>query len=341
MNRELFVPDKLYNFLCLGAGDANHQEIAASYAGVDNLGLWQVAQENELESIIAHKFRDKVVADEIPEFWENAHEVNLARISEYMRELDRVAEALDRKGIPLVALKNSGIARGIYPCFGCCPMGDLDLLVERRHFREACSTIINDGYCLELRYSSRIQDLEAAESYGSAEFCKNLSAGLKLWLELQWRPVGGRWLSLKREPEGDDLIARSNEIRGTKARLLSPEDNLLSVCLHTAKHSYVRAPGLRLHLDVDRIVNRQLINWDIFLKQVLSLRVKTPVYFSLIIPKVLFDTPVPEDVLSRLKPPPWKEKVICNWLRRVNIFKPNEQKFGKIGYLIFMYLLYD
>ena len=47
-------------------------------------------------------------------------------------------------------------------------------------------------------------------------------------------------------------------------QILSPEDNLLQVALHTAKHSYVRAPGFRLHSDVDRIVCFQEINWNIF-----------------------------------------------------------------------------
>ena len=53
--------------------------------------------------------------------------------------------------------------------------------------------------------------------------------------------------------DGDDLIDRSQQIEGTSLRILSPEDNLLQVCLHTAKHSYVRSPGFRLHLDVDQL----------------------------------------------------------------------------------------
>ena len=85
-----------------------------------------------------------------------------------------------------------------------------------------------------------------------------------MWVELQWRPVAGRWIREDQEPNADDLINRSLPITGTNVRLLAPEDNLLQVCLHTAKHSYMRAIGFRLHTDVDRIVNYQNINWNIF-----------------------------------------------------------------------------
>ena len=54
----------------------------------------------------------------------------------------------------------------------------------------------------------------------------------------------------------------SLEVNGSNVRILAPEDNLLQVALHTAKHSYVRAPGFRLHSDVDRVVRFQSIDWN-------------------------------------------------------------------------------
>ena len=104
-------------------------------------------------------------------------------------------------------------------------------------------------------------------------------------------------------------------IPGSAARLLAPEDNLLQIALHTAKHSYVRAPGFRLHTDVDRVVRRQPLNWDLFLTRVIALEVKTPVFFSLAIPRSLFGTPIPDEVLAQLQPHPWKLALITKWLQ--------------------------
>lgn len=158
-----------------------------------------------------------------------------------------------------------------------------------------------------------------------------LPGDIPLWLELQWRPVAGRWIRPDQEPSAEELIARSQPIPGTAVRLLAPEDNLLQVALHTAKHSYVRAPGFCLHLDVERIVRYQDIDWDLFLKRVLALQVKTPVYFSLAIPKTLFDTPIPDRVLEQLRPPAWKERLITHWLNRAGLFNPDERKFSNLS----------
>ena len=251
-----------------------------------------LARENQVESLLAHVLME-VFGSEVPAPWRQAHEETLQRLCLYLGELDRLAARLAGDGIPLVALKNGGIARGIFPCPGCCPMGDLDVLVEKRHFRRAHELLLDEGYTFEFRSPLEKASLEAAESGGGAEYWKVLPGGEKLWLELQWRPVAGRWIRPDQEPKAEELLARSIPIPGSAVRLLAPEDNLLQIALHTAKHSYVRAPGFRLHTDVDRVVRRQPLNWEVFLTRVMSLEVKTPVYFSLAIPRFLFGTPIP------------------------------------------------
>lgn len=311
------------------------------YEQVSDALLWQAAQKNRVAPIVAHVLMDTFGPDNIPANWRQAHKETYRRISAYLAELDRIAARLAEEGIPLVALKNGGIARGIHPCPGCCPMGDLDVLVEKRHFRTSHHILLDEGYRFEFRSPLEEADLEAAERGGGAEYHRELLDGHTLWLELQWRPVAGRWIRPDQEPAAEELIARSLSIPGTAVRLLAPEDSLLQVALHTAKHSYVRAPGFRLHLDVEHIVRYQTINWDLFLSRVQALQVKTPVYFSLVIPKALFDTPIPDEVLRRLRPPAWKKQLITRWLQRVGLFNPDERKFSNLGFILFSALLYD
>ena len=130
-------------------------------------------------------------------------------------------------------------------------------------------------------------------------------------------------------------MARSVAVEGSSVRLLSPEDNLLQVALHTAKHTFVRAPGFRLHTDVDRIVRSCEIDWDIFLSRVCSLQVKTAVYLSLAFAHDLLATPVPLEVLDRLKPSVWKLRLMVRWLERVGLFDPDGKKWGRVGFIIF------
>lgn len=312
------------------------------YQAMGDARAFELAQRNDLDAVVAHRLLDALGSAQTPAQWLASHQATAERMTAYLAELDRVAALLAREGIPLVALKNGGIARGLYPCAGCCPMGDLDVLVEKRHFRRAHQLLLEQGYQFEFRSALELAELDAAEQGGGAEYHKTLPDGQALWLEVQWRPVAGRWIRPDQEPPAEALLARSIAIPGTAVRLLAPEDNLLQVALHTAKHSYMRAPGFRLHLDVERIVRATPdLDWQRFTRQVIGLQVKTPVYFSLAIPAALFGTPIPPAVLAQLRPPAWKERLLTRQIRRAGLFDPEQRKFGKLGYILFTALLYD
>ena len=328
----------LYLPVATGPGEALRR-VAES----NDTALFAAALANDVAAPVAHAMANVLGGlSSVPLHWRVAHEAVFTQITDYLVELDLVAERLADAGIPLVALKNGGIARGIYPCPGCCPMGDLDVLVQRRHFRQAHDILLDCGYRFEFRSELEEADLDAAEHGGGAEYHKQLPNGIMLWLELQWRAVAGRWIRPDQEPSADELMARSIAIPGTAVRMLAPEDNLLQVALHTAKHSYVRAPGFRLHLDVERIVRGYPdLDWDRFVAQAMDLQVKTPVYFSLAIAHQVLNTPIPQEVLAQLRPAAWKEQVLVQQIGRAGLFNPDESKFTRVGYILFTSLLYD
>jgi hypothetical protein len=220
-------------------------------------------------------------------------------------------------------------------------MGDIDVLVAQADFPRAHDILLQLGYRFEFRNPLEKTEFSAAVSAGSAEYCRRLETGEELWFELQWRPVAGRWIQPDQEPRAADLITRSLPIQGSHARLLSPEDNLLQVALHTAKHSYVRAPGLRLHTDVDRIVRAQSPDWDRFLALAASLQVRTATYYALEIPRQICGTPIPPDVCEQLAPPKPQQRQLSRLLRRGGLFHPKESKFSRLEYIVFTSLLYD
>lgn len=277
----------------------------------------------------------------LPQYWKDSYLVLQARITQYMIELDEVAELLDGHGIQVVALKNSGIARALYPFLGASPMGDLDVLVKKSDFRQAHRRLTENGYIMKFRSPLEEENLDSAEQGGGAEYSVELTSGHHLWFELQWRPVAGRWIRPDQEPSSEELISRSQTINGTKVRLLSPEDNLLQVCLHTAKHTYVRAPGFRLHTDVDRILRSTEIDWDKFTKLVISLEVRTAVYLSLALANNLLRSPIPDEVMHKISPNKYKVIFMTKWLQKVGLFDPDGKKWGTLGYILFVSFIYD
>jgi hypothetical protein len=331
-------------FFCQAIRHRDNLDCATLVKLYHQLGDEQIFQDcvkNGIDSIAGDALSLCPSIETLPDHWQAARFKVGERVSRYLTELDRVATALRAAKIPLVALKNSGIVRGIYSYPEASPMGDLDLLVRRSDFRTAHSIILKSGYHLKFRSPLEEEDIEKAEKSGGAEYFRELDAGEPMWLELQWRPIAGRWIRQEREPNATELMARSVEIANSDVRLLSPEDNLLQVALHTAKHSYVRAPGFRLHTDVDRLVHELDIDWNLFLSRVEEARLCTAVYFSLQMAKELLQTPIPDWVLIRLSPAAWKRGIIRWWLMSVGLFDPMTPKWSRLGYVLFVILLYD
>tara|TARA_B100000242_G_scaffold126304_1_gene89062 strand:+ start:9820 stop:11040 length:1221 start_codon:yes stop_codon:yes gene_type:complete len=317
------------------------KEINKKFDLIGDQKIWEFAKNERSESIISNTLIDVLNKKGISNRWLLSSKEIGEKIKLYMQELDYLASELKKINIQIIALKNSGIARGIFKNYSASPMGDIDVLVNPEDFYEAHKQMIKLGYEFSDRSPFAIKNVHEAFEHGGAEYICKLPNGKKLWIELQWRPVAGRWIQPSQEPSVSDLFKNSIPIKGSCCRLLSPEDNLLQVCLHTAKHSYVRSPGFRLHTDVDRIVSHYEIDWEKFYKKVVSLKVRTPVYLSLLIPKMLLKSEVPKIILEKLNFSPFKHSLLQSWLLKVGLFSPEEKKWNRFGYIFFNLLLFD
>ncbi|GAB6155715.1 hypothetical protein JCM17380_44660 [Desulfosporosinus burensis] len=301
--------------------------------------LFRVAIDNEVASIIYPSLA-LIIPDRLPEEWENEYLKVKKHVTFMMNQVTCLAKVLKDVGIPLVILKNGGIALSMEYDLGKCPMGDVDTLVRKKDFIKAHNVILGQGYKFKFRSEYEFEDIEQAYQDGSTEYYKQENDNI-MWFELAWRPIAGRWIAHELEPSAEDFVSHAVEIEENGAYVLSPEDNLLQVCIHTAKHSYIREPGFRLHLDVERIVNRTQIDWDLFIRKAEETKVKAVAYFSLYIPHVLFGTPIPNEVLNRLKPNQLKERILRNMIERGGILNDGKEKFSKISFIMFQLLLYD
>lgn len=316
------------------------KKINGLFEAVNEKNLYEICAENEVESIVAHTLMRTGIKN-LRESWNSCYSSTNKRIGAYLAEVNDLAKLFADSGIDLIVLKNGGICLGLMSNPGLCPMGDVDTLVRKSDFLKAHEILLRAGYELEFRSKLEKNDINEAFKDGGAEYFKVLNNSEKFWFELSWRSVSGRWIRPDQEPDTEELISRSLIIPGSRARMLSSEDNLLQVALHTAKHTYVRAPGFRLHLDVERIVKNSKINWTSFLEQVLELKVKTPVYFSLYLAKLLFATPIPEEILQALQPWGFKRKLMLWWIDKVGLMYPKRPKFSRWGYIAFTCLQYD
>ena len=327
--------------IALSAKDISYKTnyIEKAWNSIDEDKLFHFAKVDEVSSHVAFILKDSKL--KYNSKWDKEYEEINHRITVLMDVLEEVATKLKENSIEIVALKNAGIAKALYINNACSPMGDLDLLVRSTDFTRAHAIIEQElGFTFKFRSEFEEENLEEAFRGGGTEYFKMVD-GYKVWLELQWRPIAGRWIQPHNEPNGNKLMDNSKSVKGSNVRILSPEDNLLQVALHTAKHSYVRAPGFRLHSDVDRVVRFQEINWDKFLSKVYELKLKTAVYFSLYYARELLNSPIPDYVLSQLNPFWIRKSVIKYYINKAGIYNQDKRKFSKIGYILFNLSLYD
>jgi len=71
------------------------------------------------------------------------------------------------------------------------------------------------------------------------------------------------------------------------------------------------------------------------------MNVKTAVYFSLYLPSILFNTPIPEDIIKRLEPCKCQREFLMHLIVKAGLFHPLEHKFSRPAYLAFTAALFD
>lgn len=336
-----FLDDEYYK-LMLDMSKEMHdkseqQTISNRFQTFDQKKFFAICHEHELDGVVG--CYAKSIGLELPDYWEKEFEKQSRRQEFFKEKAKDICESMDAAGIPMVLLKNGGIMSALIPQAVKCPMEDIDSLIRKKDFFKAHGILLEKGFQLKFRSEFEKDEIGDAYRHGSAEYFLPMPGEKEMWFELSWRSVDGRWIRPDMEPDTDDFIARSFMPEGTKVHVLSPEDNLLQVSIHTAKHSYCRAPGLRLHMDVDRIVAHETIDWERFLAIAKNIHVKTSTYFSLLIPSVIFGTQVPQWVLDELKPK--QADKILNMLSRAGLTHPKGKKFSKLQFLMFQTALYD
>ena len=330
------------NKLMLDMSKENHsaeeeESIKKRYSEADNEELFRLLHEHELDGVAGNYALSLGLS--LCDEWQKEYEKQKTRQEFLKQKSEEVCKLMYENGIRMVILKNGGIMHSMIDEAVKCPMEDIDSLVSKKDFYKAHELLEKAGFVFRFRSEYEKEKLSEAFRDGSTEYYFTMPDGGEMWFELAWRPVAGRWIRLDLEPAVDDLMTRAADVKGNHVYVLSPEDNLLQVCVHTAKHSYVRAPGLRLHMDVDRIVSHNRIDWDLFLKKVKETRVKTSTYLSLYIPSVIFDTEIPQYVLDELAPKN-KEKLF-EMLAEAGLLHPHGKKFSKLKFLGFQTALYD
>jgi hypothetical protein len=225
-----------------------------------------------------------------------AYAANMQKALVLSRELIRVLDRLGTLGIELIPYKGIVLSETYYGDIAMRQVGDLDLFVRRRD-------LIRTRVALrELGYAPRIEIPAASEAdYIAAGYEYSFDGPLgKASLELQWA-LQPRYCAIDYDMDG--LFTRAAEITlgGCSIKTLSPEDLLLVLSLHAAKHVWGRLIWLR---DIAQILERGNLDFASLLSHARELGIVRMLHVTLLLVNRFLETPIPKEFDSAIRSGP-------------------------------------
>jgi len=165
----------------------------------------------------------------------SAYDANLRSSLWFTAELARIMQHFERRQLRAVPYKGAVLAQSLYRDLGLRSFSDLDFLISSADFERAKQALAEVGYRPSADLTPAVERLWLRAGY---ERAFSSAAGKNL-VELQWALLAhfyGVDLGV------EDLMARAGRtvVGGCEVPCLAPEDSLLVLCLHAAKHLWTR-----------------------------------------------------------------------------------------------------
>jgi hypothetical protein len=209
--------------------------------------------------------------------------VNARRNLRFGSELLRLVATLESAGIPVLAFKGPVIAWTLYESPALREMSDVDILVPPADARRACDVLFSAG---------------CVSNYPGAD-----------WRMFRWLseislsrggvPIDLHWATLPRflrfADAGEAAWTRRCEVAvaGGAVHTLSPEDLLLFLAVHGAKHCWT---GLNWLADWARLAGRPEIDWDLVVARARASRISRTLSLALALIRGLLACPSPVEL---------------------------------------------
>lgn len=248
---------------------------------------------------LIHRHLESVGADTIPRavrarLWARCQKT-LARNRSMSRALLEVLKAFEDAGIRALAFKGPALAVQLYEDEGLREFGDLDLLVHFESLQAAKEVMSALGYDrdAELESHSERAMLQSRLYYHLAFF----RASDGILVELHWKTDAEFAVESTHSPEWWASLGTVC-LHGANIRAFNPDELLLVLLLHGAKHGWNRLAWL---VDVAELLRREpRFSWTRIHEVSQRLGCRRRVAAGLLLANELLGAPVPEGAVDTL-----------------------------------------
>ncbi len=187
---------------------------------------------------------------EIERSLRSAYDANLRRSLWFTAELARIMQHFERRQLRVVPYKGPVLAQSAYRDVGLRNFSDLDFLISPADFERAKQALAEIGYRPSAHFTPAVERFWLRKGY---ERSFDSPAGPNL-VELQWALLPHFYaVDLHSDDlhsddlhsddlRVEDLLRRAGRtvVGGCEVPCLSPEDSLVVLCVHAAKHLWTR-----------------------------------------------------------------------------------------------------
>lgn len=213
------------------------------------------------------------------------YERNAQKSLRLTHELIRILDCLESHDIPAIPYKGPVLAKAVYGDIALRRFSDLDILMRAEDVPGAKAAVHELGYVPTFQLN---EAEEAAHLASGNEWPFDGPLGNNL-LEIQWR-VLPRFYSVEFSIENFFQRALRVDLGGSSVRTLAPEDLLLVICVHAAKHVWSRLSWL---CDIAETMRSQPIDYNSASRTAEELGIEKIVAVNLLLQSQLFGVPVP------------------------------------------------
>lgn len=191
------------------------------------------------------------------------YEHNARRNLKFTAELIHVLDCLEAHGITAIPFKGPMLAESIYGDVTLREFSDLDILVRPADVMRAKDALRDLGYSSNSPFTPAEERAYLKSGY---EFVFDGPAGRNL-LEIQFG-IAPRFYAVAFDLDAFFKRAVPATVGGRMLKTLCPEDLLLALCVHAAKHAWIRLCWLR---DIAGVVRSQPLQWEVVSRQAAEL----------------------------------------------------------------------
>jgi hypothetical protein len=219
------------------------------------------------------------------------YEHNARRNLKFTAELIRILDCLDAYGIAAVPYKGPLLAENVYGDITLREFSDLDILVRPADVPRAKVALGVLGYSPNSPFTPAQERAYLKSGY---EFVFDGPAGRNL-LEIQFA-ILPRFYAVDFDLDAFFERALPASVGGRAVKTLSPEDLLLALCVHAAKHAWIRLCWLR---DIAGVVQSSPLQWDLVDQRATELGIDRILGTSLLLASRWLNARVPDSLLDR------------------------------------------